>query len=308
MTLTLNSTCFMLNSLAMGDVIAAVPVVKYMLENYYRTTDYLVVAKEMFKPFFHFVHENRFHRYEDRENDWGIPPSYAISTLNQPKVKSVIRNTPRMMHLGQFASLKFANRYLAPEHLTYVPLLEVDVSSFGVDFSRAVILVTSYRDLTRAWDAHSLLKTAKYVENKGYIPVFVGKTDMNMETHLIPKTSLPNKIDFGVDLRNLTDIPQLASIMKQAKAVCGLDSGPIHLAGTTSVPIICGYTSIAPEFRIPYRDEGETYVIEPDIPCIGCESRWESHYWNWEECYLKHINCCKKMTAARFIEHLEKIL
>ena len=299
----------MLNSLAMGDVIAAAPVVKYMIERYYQDpTSYRVVVKEMFKPFFHFVPKENLQSYEDKENNWNIPNGFAIATLNQAKVQHITRNTPRIMHLSQFAALKFANRYIKESDLNYIPLLDVDVSSFSVDFSKAVILISSYRDLTRAWNSHSLLKTAKYIESKGFLPVFVGKTDMNMETDLIPKTSLPNKIDFGLDLRNKTDIPQLASIMKLSKAVCGLDSGPIHLAGTTSTPIICGYTSISPEFRIPIREVGETYPIVPDIPCIGCESRWASHFWNWEECYLKHIDCCKNMTASKFIEHLSKIL
>lgn len=299
----------MLNSLAMGDVLAAVPVVKYMVEEYYSDpTMYMVVAKEMFKPFFHFIPEDRFHSFEDKANDWGIPLHFAISALNQTKVKSITRNTPRHMHLGQFASIRLANRILDPGFLKYVPLKQVDISRYGVDFSKSVILVTSYRDATRAWSADSILETAEYIQQRGFIPVFVGKTDMNVELNLSPKTSLPEKLTLGVDLRNNTSIEELASIMGLSKAVCGLDSGPIHLAGTTSVPIICGYTSILPEYRIPYRDKGATYSILPDIPCIGCESRWQSHFWNWEKCYLGHIDCCKSMTSDKFIHYLQDIL
>lgn len=309
LTLVLNPTCYMLNSLAMGDVLAAVPVVKHMIDAYHKEpSSYMVVAKEMFRPFFHFVPDANFHNFEDKDNAWGIPEGFAICTLNQSKVKVLTRMTPRMMHLGQFAAIRLANRIFPEAWLNYVPLQDVDVSEFGVDFSKAVILISSYRDLTRAWPPESLLETAAYIEKRGYIPVFVGKTDMNMETHLIPKTCLPDKLDIGVDLRNKTNIPQLASIIKQSKAICGLDSGPIHLAGTTATPIICGFTSISPEHRVPYRKKGKTYTIVPNIPCIGCESRWNSHFWNWENCYLKHIDCCKSMTSDKFIEHLRKIL
>ena len=303
----LNPLCFMFNSLAMGDVIAATPVVKYMVDNYFQEEPYLVVAKEMFRPFFHFIPDSNFHNFEDKDNVWGIPSNFAIASLNQPKTKDLVRNTPKHMHLSQFASIKLADRILSNSDLYYVPLLDEDVSSFNVDFSRAVILVTSHRDATRAWKAEYVLEVGKYVEQQGYIPVFVGKTDMNQDTNLQPKTSLPQDLGFGVDLRNKTSISQLAAIMKRSVAVCGLDSGPIHLAGTTSVPIICGYTSVSAQHRIPLRPSGSTFTITPNIPCIGCESKWTSHFWNFENCYLRHIKCCEEMTPDKFIHYLNII-
>jgi len=120
---------------------------------------------------------------------------------------------------------------------------------------------------------------------------------------------LPDDItEYGVDLRNETTIEELASIFGEAKAVCGIDSGPIHLAGTTSIPIICGYTSVSPEFRIPYRKEGKTIAITPEIECIGCESRWRSNFWNFENCYYDTIECCKQMTSDKFISALKQVL
>ena len=307
--LVLNPLCFMLNSLALGDVVAAAPVVKYMIENYYPHPDnYMVVAKEIFRPIFPFVPNSNFHNYEDRGDNWGMNNTYALATIVTPKTVGTVRNTPRHMHLSQFASVKLADRIIPEKYLNYVPLVEVDITHFGIDFSKAVILVVSYRDLTRAWLPDSLLATARFIESRGYTPVFVGKTDMNLQENLTEKTSLPDDIGFGEDLRNKTTIAELASIMKQAIAVCGLDSGPIHLAGTTKTPIICGYTSVSPEFRIPIREGGATFPIVPNIPCIGCESKWASHFWNFEHCYLKHIDCCKVLTSDKFIALLEPLL
>lgn len=307
MSLALNPICFMFNSLAMGDVIAAAPVVKYAVEHYYKPDQYLVVAKEMFRPLFPFVPDQNFRNFDVKEDNWGVPLSYAVAALNQPKVKQLVRNTPKHMHLGQFASLKFLDMLLPQKHLYYVPLVDVDVSHLG-DFKDTVVFVTSYRDLTRAWYAEYLLDTARFVEQKGYTPVFIGKTDMNLDTHLVPKTSLPASLNFGLDLRNRTTIEELAAIMRRAKAVVGLDSGPIHLAGTTDVPIVCGYTSILAEHRIPIRPKGTTVAVAPSITCIGCESNWQSHFHNFEECYLKHVDCCRKMTPDLFIPHLNRFL
>jgi hypothetical protein len=314
-TLTLDPFCFMFNSIAMGDVVAAVPVVKHMVENYYtEPSSYYVVTKAHFRCLFPFVPDANWRDYDKKDEFWGMPSVLLglISTKNSP---GVTRLTPKHMHLSQFASLKLADRILADKYLNYVPLDTVDLShlenSCAINFKNTVVLVTSYRDLTRMWNAEEILKVAKWLQSKGITPVFVGKTDMEKDIRegIIPKSALPEDIsEYGLDLRNKTSIPELASIFKQAKAVCGLDSGPIHLAGTTSIPIICGYTSISPEHRIPHRLEGKTYPIVPEMECISCESRWRTNFHNFENCYFGHADCCKLMTANRFINVLETIL
>jgi SAM-dependent methyltransferase len=308
----LNGFCFMLNSLAMGDVIAAVPVVKYMVERFYTNPDsYLVVAKEMFRSLFWFIPDSNFRNFEDKTNDWGIPKNWAIGVLNQKKEQGtgIIRNTPKAIHLGQFASMKLVDKLLPMKDLNYVGLPTVDVSHFNIDFSKAVILISSYRDLTRMWDQQYILEVATWLKEKGLTPVFIGKTDMNLDTHLIPKTSLPANVDeYGIDLRNKTSVEELASIMALSRAVVGLDSGPIHLAGTTAVPIVCGYTSVSPEYRIPIRSKGITIPVMADIPCNGCESNWAANFWNYEHCYFGTNECCKQMTSDKFIKALIDIL
>lgn len=313
LNLTLDPFCFLFNSLAMGDMVAAAPVVKYMVERYYTDpASYMVVAKQAFRPLFPFVPDDRFKDFDNKDEVfWGIPEGFAAGLFLKKSEGKFVRSTPKHMHLSHFASIAMTDRIIPLEHLNYVPLNPVDVSKFDINFSKAVILVTSYRDITRAWHADHILGVAEWLKKNGMIPVFIGKTDMDLDAkrkEIIPKNSLPNDIsEYGVDLRNQTTIPELASIFAKSKAICGLDSGPIHLAGTTSIPIVCGYTSVSPEFRIPTRKKGKTYPITPKIECIGCESRWRSNYWNYENCYFGHINCCEQMTADKFIAVLKNI-
>ena len=310
---TLDPFCFMLNSFAMGDVIATAPVIKYMIENFYTTPDsYVLVAKGAFRPFFPFVPDSNFIDYDDKSKPvWGIPDAMAIGALNKKNESRIVRNSPKSMHLATYGSLAMADRLIPLEELNYVPLEPVDITKFEIDFSKCVILISSYRDLTRSWHSQSLLEVAKWLKMMGVTPVFIGKTDMDegVTENLRPKTSLPNDVSqYGIDLRNKTTIPELASIFREAIAVCGVDSGPIHLAGTTNIPIVCGYTSVAPEHRIPIRKEGKTYPITANIECIGCESRWRSNYWNYENCFLGHAECSKQLTGNKFINILSEII
>jgi SAM-dependent methyltransferase len=310
----LNGFCFMLNSLAMGDVIAAVPIVKYMIERYYQDEPdmYKVVAKEMFRPLFSFVPDANFRNFEDKENNWGIPKGWTLGALNQKPEKGtgITRNTPKSMHLSQFAAFKLVDRALNTSIFNYVPLPEVDISHFYHDFSRSIIMVSSYRDTTRMWKAEYMLELAAWIVQQGYEPVFVGKTDMNLDTHLIPKTSLPEDLSgIGLDLRNKTSMLELATIIGKSRAIVGLDSGPIHLAGTTTTPIVCGYTTVAPEYRIPYRPEGASFAVVPTVCCKHCESHWAAHLHNYEECYFgPEPQCCAEMTADKFVRKLQVIL
>lgn len=316
LNLTLDPFAFILNSIAMGDVLAAAPVIKHAIDNYYTTPDsYLVVAKKVFRPFFPFVPDSNFKDFDSTDEVfWGITDGFAASTLNAKSDGKFVRNTPKAMHLSHYSSLRFCDRIIPLEELNYVPLDPVDVSGFGVDFSKSVIMIATYRDQTRMMLADEQLKVARWVKSKGLTPVFVGKTDMDQhladtKKHLIPKSALPGDVsEYGVDLRNKTNIPQLASIMAQSVAVVGVDSGPIHLAGTTKTPIICGYTSVDAALRIPTRKEGKTYPIVPNIECISCESRWRTSYWNFENCYMGHLDCVKHLTADKYIEVLNNII
>lgn len=305
--MVLNPICFVINSLALGDVIALAPSIKWAIDNLYvNPEDYVVVAKKAFRSVLHFVPDSNFRDFDVVGNNWGVPSNFAFTVLNSQK-NTFVRNTPKHMHLSHFASIKMLDRILPYDQLNYVPLKSVDVSKFNLP-NKYVIFVSSYRDENRAWHADSLLETAQYVQSKGYVPVFTGKTDKDIANHLKSKSSLPDDIGYGIDLRNKTSIEELSSIMSGAKVVCGLDSGPIHLAGTTEVDIVCGYTSVLAEYRIPIRAKGVTYPISPNIECIGCESKWGAHFWNFEKCYLKHVNCCKYMTSDKFIEILKNIL
>lgn len=310
---TLDPICFMLNSIAMGDVIASAPVVKYMIDNFYPDhKNYRLCLKKEFRIFFPFVPDENILDFDKKDNMWGIPDNYPIATLNRKNDARLIRLIPKHMHLSHYASIQLSGRIIDKKFLNYIKpdTGKVDVNKFGIDYSKAVILITSHRDVTRMWKTESILGFADYLKSKGFIPVFIGKSDMDSDkgNNIRTKINLPEDIsNFGVDLRNKTSILELVEMMGKSRAVCGVDSGPIHLAGTTSVPIVCGYTSVSSEFRIPIREHGITIPLEPSIECIGCESKWHSTYWNFENCYQKTIECVSMLTTDMFINAFNKI-
>lgn len=314
LVLTTDPFGMILNTYALGDAIAAAPVIKYLLDNFYVTPEsHVVVLPKPFHLFYPFVSSNNLRDFADKSQPlWGIPDHFPLAILNKKSDGRFVRNTPKHMHLSHYASFHFADRIIPLDQLEYVPTPKIDVSHFNIDFRKSVVLVVTYRDHTRRWPAEEVLKVATWLQQQGITPVFVGKTekdDFIDKEELIAKSSLPDNIDeYGVDLRNKTSLEELVTIMDQSIAVCGVDSGPIHVAGTTQTPIICGYPTAAAEHRVPTRKSGNIYPLLPLIECGNCESSWKTIYHNYEKCFFGHADCCKTFTAERYIEVLKTLL
>lgn len=305
---TFDPVVYSVNSTAMGDVLAAVPVVKYAIDTYHSECDYRVIASKHFREFFYFVPDSKFLVMED--DTWKFDKTYSVRRLNDVEVKggNLCRLTPAKMTLSHYASIGLMGEILTRDAYCYLPLPEVDVSRFGVDFGKAVILIVSYRDINRSIPSEELLKIAEYVKIRGLTPIYVGRTEDGAWKDRAPVSPFTPP-SYGVDLRNQTSTMELASIMSKAVAVCGVDSGPVHLAGTTATPLIAGYTNVDWRYRVPPRRRGQTIVIEPDpMDCRYCSSRWAKDWYNFLNCYHGHNNCVKTLRAEKYINALVSIL
>jgi hypothetical protein len=300
-----DKTIYCLNTAAVGDLIASAPSIKYAIDNFHKRSEYFVGIHEHFKPLFPFVPEDKF-----LEVKADYDKTFAVRHLNMLGVGGMnCKLTPSRMKLTEYASIGLLGRVLSDYQTQYISLPKVDLSHFGIDFSKAVILVTTFRDKQRSILGTELVKIAEYVQSKGLAPVYVGKTGaISIWKNNLAKTDFEYP-GFGIDLMNKTSLVELASIMGQAKAVVGMDSGPIHLAFTTDVPVVCGFTTISPDLRIPYRGLARTEAVVPNIACNFCESSWSLNTWNFNNCPRKMelAECVTKMTADKFITGLNKL-
>lgn len=296
---------YCLNGAAVGDLVAAAPALKWAIETMHKKTDYKVAMFPDFRDLFPFVPDDKIIPIQENYD-----PSYAVRKLNMDGGKgNVTRLTPSRFKLTDYASIGLLGRILPPEQTKYVPLNEVDVSKFNIDFSKAVVFVCTYRDITRAWKGSEIIKTAEYVHSKGYTPIFVGRTGgiSIWKTLAITDFEYPG---FGIDLLNKTTFLELATIMKKSQLVFGMDSGPIHIAFTTDTPVIVGFTNVNPNLRIPLRNKGvKTISVIPNLICRFCQSDWQLDFWNFTKCPKGQAepDCVKEMKAEYFIKAFDKI-
>lgn len=300
-----DKTVYCLNSAAVGDLVAAAPSIKYVIENFHAKADYRVAIYPEFLDIFHFVPKDKIINPKDE-----YPVGFAVRYLNSVGPKSnVCKLTPARLKLTQFASINLLGRVLTDDQMRFIPLIPVDVSRFNIDFSKAVLIVTTYRDRQRTILPQEITKIAEYVASKGLTPVYIGRRGQISIWKDFPAISDFEYPGFGIDLRDQTSLRELASIMDQACAVVGMDSGPVNLAFTTKVPVVCGFTTVNSEYRIPYRGLAKTHAVSPNINCQFCESNWSLDFWNFNKCPrgLELAECVTKMTSDKFIAGLRAL-
>jgi|694.fasta_scaffold42219_6 autotransporter strand-loop-strand O-heptosyltransferase len=115
----------------------------------------------------------------------------------------------------------------------------------------------------------------------------IGKTDERLFEEIEGRKTVSIENDSIIDLTNQTNLSEAWEIINGAACVATMDSGILHLAGTTDTWIVQLGSSIHPEFRAPYRlgrqDYKYTYVAGG---CnLFCASNMKYYLRDWEVGY-----------------------
>ncbi len=198
----------------------------------------------------------------------------------------------------------------------------IDISKYNVP-EKYVVVTTGFTAEVREFTAQAVNEVVQYIKSKGYDVVFLGSQKADVGAYDKAVIGHFNKhIDYsqGLNLVNTTTLLEAGKIISQAKTIVGVDNGLLHLAGTTDIPIVAGFTTVKPEHRAPYRNNELGWNFFPVVPpeslaCRFCQSNWDYVYGlDFRNCYYKErkldteIKCTKSLTSNLFIEQLEKIL
>lgn len=226
--------------------------------------------------------------------------------------------SPMKIHLVDYAYLKLTDELPGPEHKNYLPIKldKINGREFGLTNSRYVVLTTGYTTNVREFPASSINHIARWLSSRGFMAVFLGKTQTATGAAHTIKGSFSEEIDYskGVNLIDKTALLEASAIMHNAKAVVGVDNGLLHVAGCTSAPIVGGFTTVSPTVRMPYRQDKlgfNFYYVTPDesLACKFCQEKTNFLYGHdYRDCMEGTRACVSQMTADKFIAHLENIL
>lgn len=106
---------------------------------------------------------------------------------------------------------------------------------------------------SRTWSAENWMQLTKSLNDSGYNVISIGKDSSETGFFNVQKPVFNFEIEKGMNLMNKTSISDCWHLINKAIAFVTMDSGLLHLAGTTDTHIIHLGSSIKPEFRMPYR-------------------------------------------------------
>lgn len=106
---------------------------------------------------------------------------------------------------------------------------------------------------SRTWSAENWMQLTKTLNDSGYNVISIGKDSSETGFFNVQKPVFNFEIEKGMNLMNKTSISDCWHLINKATAFVTMDSGLLHLAGTTDTHIIHLGSSIKPEFRMPYR-------------------------------------------------------
>lgn len=224
--------------------------------------------------------------------------------------------SPMKMHLTDYAFLKLCDEVVSIEHKNYLKVRtnRVDLGKIELP-NKYAILAVGHTVKVREFPPNTVNEIVDYLLAKNITPVFLGQTNTKTgAVHTIKgHFSAGINYDKGLNLIDKTSLVQAAKIMEGAKVVVGVDSGLLHVAGCTDVPIVGGFTTVNPEIRMPVRHNelGWHYysvVQDEDLKCRYCQVRTNFIYeHDYVNCIYKDFKCVKSLISEKFIAQLEKV-
>ena len=155
----------------------------------------------------------------------------------------------------------------------------------------------------------------KHIFSKGYEVVLLGSRShtLNIQGGCEIKATFEGlDTDGCIDMIDKTNVKEVLSIIAGSEGMIGIDGGLLHLAGMTDVPIVMGFTTVDPYYRIPYRDgiKGHNvFVVEPDGECKYCQTTACNGFgFFYHICNTKTFSCTNSLTTDKWLVQIDKVL
>jgi len=233
----------------LGDLICATPTIKKIHDSYGQKITILSKIPELFKtnPYVekslksssididyfneNYLMHNSFYNV-GKKNERGIEMRHNMMDIRQFHA----------IHLGFMLSEKEMECFYEP------------LTPLTIEVPEKYVLIHPVSTWeSRTWSAENWMQLTQSLNDLGYNVISIGKDSSETGFFNVDKPVFNFEIEKGMNLMNKTSISDCWHLINKAMCFVTMDSGLLHLAGTTKTPIIHLGSSIKPEFRMPYR-------------------------------------------------------
>jgi ADP-heptose:LPS heptosyltransferase len=241
---------------AIGDTLCSTPVLRKIYQAY--NSKVVVVTKhpELFKhnPYVEKVYESNSINIDYINEHFITHNSFYENGQKNNRGVEVKHN---IMDIRQYHAIKLGFMLTKDEmELDYTPDEYIPIKNLPEKY---VLIHPVQNWPSRTWDAVNWMTLTEKLNDKGISVVSIGKDSSETGFFNVNKPIFNFKIKNGLNLMNQTTISQSWHLINKSICFITMDSGLLHLAGTTDCEIIQLGSSINPEFRAPYRNGSQQY-------------------------------------------------
>ena len=274
----------------LGDLICATPTIKKLSESYGRKITVLSQMPELFKmnPYV----EKSFKA--SSVDMMYIQSNYIVHNsfyLVGKKDERGVEMKHNMMDIRQFHAIHLGFMLGEDELECYYKPIEPKKNVVHEKYA-VIHPVNSWPN--RTWSQDNWLKLVDELVKWGYSVVAVGKDSSETGFFNVDKP-VHEMNDKVINLMNQTSISETWHLINDAAVVITMDSGILHLAGTTETPIVELGSPINPEFRRPRRKTSKHIYVRGGCG-LHCSSnmKYALEYWDTIDSVQPLIGCLEK--------------
>ena len=275
---------------ALGDTLAVTPTLRKLYNSYGKKISVATHHTEIFKnnPYV----DNIFNEItEDIKNDYEVFNSFNIGY--HPNGVCYKHNA---MDIRQFHAINLGFMLTRDEmSMDYFP----DEAESIEGLPEKYVLIHPVQNWnSRTWDAKKWQMLTKLLNERGIAVISVGKDSSELGGSNVDKPVFNFNIDIGLNLMNQTTLSQTWWLINSAMCFITMDSGLLHLAGTTDSEIIQLGSSIHPQFRAPYRKNNQGYKYHYVLGGCGLHCASDIKYgvreWDSIQGIPSLVNCLER--------------
>lgn len=183
----------------------------------------------------------------------------------------------------------WAKRFLESKGITEAPVV----------IHPGVSRLSRIKGLVKSWDPANWRQLINHLLEKGYPVLLAGGPDDEEVISLVRPRAEESREGLTVIAGETKSLEQMAAIMKMARLVISVDSGPLHLAVGVGAPTVAIFGPTDPDKILP--PDGPFTAVCVDIPCRPC--LFETRQTSCEE-----LTCLKQLQVKTVWEAVKATL
>ena len=232
----------LIGSHSLGDTLCAIPTIKHLSKVYDKNIHVFTYQPELLKNY----------PYITLSDNYAIEEGDILIETFRPDIYVHTRTDIRQLHAIS------AGFQLLPE--------EMEINFYSDEYETIENLPENYIVInpsktwtSRTWEKERWQELIYRLNSINIPVVIIGKDSSEVGTYNIKKPVYDLNIKNGLNLINKINIHQTWHIINKSSMIITMDSGILHLAGTTDTYIIQLGSSIDSRLRSPYRNGTREY-------------------------------------------------